>query len=120
SSPALSAADTQTPLTGLTRAALETPAQTVRPGDLTRERSGDLSRNTPAPVAHDDGRPGLGSGPLIPLTPMRRAIAEHLATAFATIPHGQTVMVADLTTLVAWRDQHKRDFQQTEGANLTF
>jgi len=44
-----------------------------------------------------------------PLTSMRRAIAEHMTHAAQTIPHGETVMAADLTDLVAWRDQHKAE-----------
>jgi 2-oxoglutarate dehydrogenase E2 component (dihydrolipoamide succinyltransferase) len=36
---------------------------------------------------------------------MRRAIADHMVRARKEIPHGQTVMSADLTSLVAWRDQ---------------
>lgn len=42
-----------------------------------------------------------------PLTPMRRAIAEHMTRASESIPHGQTVRDADLTELVAWREAHK-------------
>jgi pyruvate/2-oxoglutarate dehydrogenase complex dihydrolipoamide acyltransferase (E2) component len=38
---------------------------------------------------------------------MRRAIAEHMTSARRTIPHGQTVMDADLTEVVAWREAHK-------------
>lgn len=60
------------------------------------------------------------NGELIPLTPMRRAIAEHMTRSRQTIPHGQTVIDADLTQLVAWRDQHKAAFLTTEGASLTF
>jgi len=59
-------------------------------------------------------------GELTPLSPMRRAIADHMVKARQTIPHGQTVMAADLTRLVAWRDEHKSAFQDREGANLTF
>jgi 2-oxoglutarate dehydrogenase E2 component (dihydrolipoamide succinyltransferase) len=50
-----------------------------------------------------------------PLTSMRRAIAEHMTRAVATIPHGQTVVAADLTELVTWREARKRDVP-----NLTF
>jgi pyruvate/2-oxoglutarate dehydrogenase complex dihydrolipoamide acyltransferase (E2) component len=57
---------------------------------------------------------------VVPLTTMRRAIAEHMTRAWQTIPHGQTVMDADLTTVVAWRDQRKAQFQTDEGASLTF
>jgi 2-oxoglutarate dehydrogenase E2 component (dihydrolipoamide succinyltransferase) len=60
------------------------------------------------------------AGQVIPLSSMRRAIAEHMARAHQTIPHGQTVMAADLTDLVPWRDSCKAAFQRDEGANLTF
>jgi 2-oxoglutarate dehydrogenase E2 component (dihydrolipoamide succinyltransferase) len=75
-----------------------------------------VKRQTPTKVAVEPIRPGG----LIALSPMRRAIADHMVKARQTIPHGQTVMAADLTRLVAWRDQHKTAFQQREGANLTF
>jgi pyruvate/2-oxoglutarate dehydrogenase complex dihydrolipoamide acyltransferase (E2) component len=39
-----------------------------------------------------------------PLSSMRRAIAEHMTRAYQSIPHGQTVMAADLTQVVHWRD----------------
>src|SRR5260370_19152971 len=57
---------------------------------------------------------------LVPLSTMRRAIAEHMTRAYASIPMGQTVMAADVTRLVAWREQHKQDFQQAHQAQLTF
>ena len=50
---------------------------------------------------------------------MRRAIADHMSKARATIPHGQTVMEADITRLVTWREREKVAFQAREGANLT-
>jgi 2-oxoglutarate dehydrogenase E2 component (dihydrolipoamide succinyltransferase) len=59
------------------------------------------------------------SGP-VPLTSMRRAIAEHMVRAKQTIPHGQTVMQADLTDLVAWRERRKAQFEQEYGAPLTY
>jgi len=55
-----------------------------------------------------------------PLTPMRRAIAEHMTRSRQSIPHGQTVVAADLTELVAWRDARKASFLEAEGAPLTF
>jgi pyruvate/2-oxoglutarate dehydrogenase complex dihydrolipoamide acyltransferase (E2) component len=51
---------------------------------------------------------------------MRRAIADHMVKAVQTIPHGQTVMAADLTELVNWREARKASFQQEQQANLTF
>jgi pyruvate/2-oxoglutarate dehydrogenase complex dihydrolipoamide acyltransferase (E2) component len=55
-----------------------------------------------------------------PLSRMRRAIAEHMTRARQSIPHGQTVMDADLSGVVAWRDERKVAFEQVEAASLTF
>jgi pyruvate/2-oxoglutarate dehydrogenase complex dihydrolipoamide acyltransferase (E2) component len=55
-----------------------------------------------------------------PLSSMRKAIAEHMTRAAQTIPHGQTVVEADLTVLVAWREAHKAAFETQHGAPLTF
>jgi 2-oxoisovalerate dehydrogenase E2 component (dihydrolipoyl transacylase) len=57
---------------------------------------------------------------LVPLTSMRKAIAEHMTRAAQTIPHGQTVREADLTALAAWRDARKGPFETEHGAPLTF
>ena len=65
-------------------------------------------------------RTAARDGELVPLTSMRRAIAEHMTKARQTIPHGQTVMAVDLTDLVRWRDAARARFQQQEGANLTY
>jgi pyruvate/2-oxoglutarate dehydrogenase complex dihydrolipoamide acyltransferase (E2) component len=61
----------------------------------------------------------VGEG-LAPLSPMRRAIAEHMAEARRTIPHGQAVLGVDLTALALWRESEKAAFRQREGAPLTF
>jgi pyruvate/2-oxoglutarate dehydrogenase complex dihydrolipoamide acyltransferase (E2) component len=72
---------------------------------------GYLERRTPKA----EPRPSL-----VPLSSMRKAIAEHMVRASQTIPHGQTVMQADLTRLAAWRDQHKAGFEAEHGAPLTY
>ena len=82
-----------------------------RAGRLTKE---DVLRHL------GSAAPRAAAAGLVPLTPMRRAIAEHMTRSVQTIPHGQTVMAADLTRLVAWREHNKHAFQQNEGANLTF
>jgi pyruvate/2-oxoglutarate dehydrogenase complex dihydrolipoamide acyltransferase (E2) component len=72
-------------------------------------------------LSRQSREPTPAQGPeLMALSTMRRAIAEHMLKAHQTIPHGQTVMEADLTRLVAWREAHKSAFQDKEGANLTF
>ncbi len=68
-----------------------------------------------APVA-----PTLGpDDELVPLSPMRRAIAEHMVRSKRTAPHVTTVMEADLSRVVAHRERHKGDFER-QGVKLSF
>ncbi len=56
---------------------------------------------------------------LVPLSPMRRAIADHMVRSKRTAPHVTTVMEADLSRVVAHRERHKGDFER-QGVKLTF
>jgi 2-oxoglutarate dehydrogenase E2 component (dihydrolipoamide succinyltransferase) len=56
---------------------------------------------------------------ILPLSPVRRAIAEHMVFSERTAPHVTTVMEADLSRVVAHRQANKAAFARA-GANLTF
>ena len=58
-------------------------------------------------------------GEILPFTPVRRAIAEHMVFSKHTSPHVTTVMEADLTQVVKHRQVNKDAFSR-EGINLTF
>jgi 2-oxoglutarate dehydrogenase dihydrolipoamide succinyltransferase (E2 component) len=58
-------------------------------------------------------------GEILPLTPVRRAIAEHMVLSKHTSPHVTTVMEADLSRVVKHREAQKQAFSR-EGINLTF
>ena len=65
--------------------------------------------------------PALGSGEeLVPLTPMRKAIAEHMVRSVQTSPHAWTIVEVDMTRLVRYRAQVKEEFKQREGLELTY
>jgi 2-oxoglutarate dehydrogenase E2 component (dihydrolipoamide succinyltransferase) len=55
---------------------------------------------------------------LLPLTPQRRVIAEHMLHAVRTIPHVTTVMEVDLSRVLAHREQQQAAFAQ-QGVRLT-
>jgi 2-oxoisovalerate dehydrogenase E2 component (dihydrolipoyl transacylase) len=57
---------------------------------------------------------------VIPVTPMRRLIAEHMVRSERTAPHASVVMEVDMTNLVACRNAQKDEFKQREGVDLTF
>ena len=73
------------------------------------------------------GRPGpsftyeLQEGDrVIPMSPMRKIIAEHMVYSKRTSPHVGTVAEVDLTRVVRLRSQHKKAFEQSYGIGLTF
>jgi 2-oxoglutarate dehydrogenase E2 component (dihydrolipoamide succinyltransferase) len=87
-----------------------------------------LSDQHTAVVAPEDDRamepavetPALGPGDeLIPISPMRRAIAEHMLQSRRTAPHVTTVMEADLSRVAAHRERFKAEYER-QGVRLTF
>jgi 2-oxoglutarate dehydrogenase E2 component (dihydrolipoamide succinyltransferase) len=80
-----------------------------------------------APVAAPPaGRPGYLSyqiqpgDKVIPMTPLRRIVAEHMVLSKQISPHVGTVAEVDLGAVVRLRDAHKRAFREQHGFNLTF
>ncbi|MBJ19998.1 MAG: dihydrolipoyllysine acetyltransferase [Deltaproteobacteria bacterium] len=57
---------------------------------------------------------------VIPMTPMRRIISDHMVYSKRTSPHVGTVAEVDLSRVVKLRNAHKKSFQQTYGRSLTF
>lgn len=57
---------------------------------------------------------------IIPLTTMRRQIAEHMVRSERTAPHATAVMETDMTGVVAYRNVHKEEFEKKEGIKLTY
>ena len=57
---------------------------------------------------------------VIPMSPMRRIIAEHMVYSKRTSPHVGTVAEVDLSAVVRLRNQHKKAFEKSTGISLTF
>ena len=57
---------------------------------------------------------------VVPLTPMRRAIAEHMVLSERTAPHVTVVMEVDMTRVVAVRAANREEFKRREGVELTY
>jgi pyruvate/2-oxoglutarate dehydrogenase complex dihydrolipoamide acyltransferase (E2) component len=73
-----------------------------------------------APAAQPLPPPALGpDDEPVPLSTMRRVIAEHMLRSKQTAPHVTTVMEADLSRIVAHRAANKADFER-QGVKLTF
>ena len=69
---------------------------------------------TPAPA-----RPMAGDE-LVPLTPMRKAIAEHMTRSRQTSPHAWCATEVDMTNVAALRATEKARFKAREGVDLSF
>ena len=87
----------------------------------------------PAPVARPAAAPAAAAGrpayldyaiqpgdKVIPMTPLRRIVAEHMVLSKQISPHVGTVAEIDLGRVVALRDRQKRAFRDQHGFNLTF
>jgi len=57
---------------------------------------------------------------VIPMSPMRRIIAEHMVYSKRTSPHVGTVAEVDLSAVVRFRNQQKKTFEKNTGVGLTF
>jgi 2-oxoisovalerate dehydrogenase E2 component (dihydrolipoyl transacylase) len=56
----------------------------------------------------------------VPLTAVRRTIAQRMVQSKHEVPHAWMMMEADVTPLVALRHRLKDSFERREGFNLTF
>src|SRR5579884_1843684 len=70
--------------------------------------------------AQPAGARALGPGEeLVPVSPLRKMIAERMVQSVYTIPHAVTMAEVDMTPVVRYRDAHKRAYQEREGAPLS-
>ncbi len=57
---------------------------------------------------------------VVPLTAMRRTIAERMLRSVQTAPHAWLMVEVDVTPLVRWRQQIRDEFRDREGVDLTY
>lgn len=67
----------------------------------------------PAPAAQAPG------DELVPLSPLRRTIAERMARSAREIPHAYGIVEVDVTRLVRHREAHKELWRQREGVRVS-
>ena len=57
---------------------------------------------------------------VVPLTAVRKAIAEHMARSRQTSPHAYVMVEVDMSAVSRIRDREKAAFEQRHGVKLTF
>ncbi|MEE8442235.1 MAG: dihydrolipoamide acetyltransferase family protein [Dehalococcoidia bacterium] len=87
-------------------------------GRVTKEDVLRYGEQAPAvPVAAEPGGP---DEEVVPLTPLRRLIADNMVRSATQIPQAWSYVEVDVTSLVARRESVKVDFLQREGVDLTY
>ena len=101
-------------------------------GRITREdvlkylESGPAKATVPEPVAavsRQESTDGVAAEQLeehIPLSPVRRMIADAMVRSVSQIPHAWSTVEVDVTNLVSLRAQARAAFEQQEGVDLTY
>jgi 2-oxoisovalerate dehydrogenase E2 component (dihydrolipoyl transacylase) len=73
-----------------------------------------------AHLASEKG-PVVGDGEeLVPISAVRRQIAQHMVKSISTIPHAWGMREVDMSALVSYREEHKDEFLQRHGIPLTY
>jgi 2-oxoglutarate dehydrogenase E2 component (dihydrolipoamide succinyltransferase) len=62
----------------------------------------------------------FGETESVPMTAMRKAIAEHMVLSKHTSAHVNTLFEIDVTAIVKLRDRYKDEFEKREGIKLTY
>jgi 2-oxoisovalerate dehydrogenase E2 component (dihydrolipoyl transacylase) len=78
------------------------------------------AHSAPASGRDPESLPVYPGDELVPLTPMRRAIADNMVRSMQTAPQATVVMEVDMTAVVNWRAAHKEAFVQRERIDLTY
>lgn len=61
-----------------------------------------------------------GGDEVVEMDFVRRIIADHMVMSKQVSPHVTTVVEADVTKLVRWRERNKETFKRREGISLTY
>jgi 2-oxoglutarate dehydrogenase E2 component (dihydrolipoamide succinyltransferase) len=84
------------------------------------------SAAAPAPSATPAAQPTpspmtfTGATQIVPMTPMRQKIAEHMVMSKHTSAHVYTLVEVEMTRVVGTRERFKQEFEQRNGIKLTF
>jgi len=92
-------------------------------GRVTKRDVEAFARSKSRPLAFADkssAAPGEEEEELLPLTKMRRTIADHMLRSLREAPTVTSVAEADFTTIARFRDLKKAEFREAKGTPLTF
>ncbi|MGH9554588.1 MAG: dihydrolipoamide acetyltransferase family protein, partial [Terriglobales bacterium] len=88
----------------------------------TSSRAAAAPAVAPAAPARPAAAPvgGPAPGEIVPMSTMRKKIAEHMVASRRTSAHVHCVYEVDMTRIVRLREKEKKNFEQRTGAKLTY
>lgn len=72
------------------------------------------------PAAQPAAQQANATEELVPISPLRKIIAERMVQSKFTIPHAMTVVEVDMTNCVRYREAKKDEFRKREGVPLSY
>lgn len=85
------------------------------------EATSEATKQTASTKAASKSAPSSQAGDIeIPVTGVRKAIAQNMVRSTTEIPHAWMTVEVDVTDLVTYRNSVKNEFKQKEGFGLTF
>lgn len=87
-------------------------------GELFRPTEEIFGKPQPTPPPAASALPGPAEE-IVPLTPMRKAIADHMVRSKTVAPHVTSVHEADMSRVMAYQKAHEAEFAR-QGVKLTY
>ncbi len=88
-------------------------------GELFRPTEEVFGKSAAPPPQSKTGEGRGGGDEIVPLSPMRKAIAEHMVRSKTIAPHVSSVHEADMSRVVAYQKAHEAEFAR-QGVKLTY
>lgn len=108
-----------TPPASQPQAAASTAAAPPQPAAQPQPAPAAAAPPPPRPAEQATRQEGANEE-LVPLSPLRKIIAERMVQSKFTIPHAMTVVEVDMTNCVRYREAKKDEFRKREGVPLSY
>jgi 2-oxoglutarate dehydrogenase E2 component (dihydrolipoamide succinyltransferase) len=98
------------------------PAQPSRPAQQPAQQQAQAQQTQTQPVPRPSAPPAIQTipGELVPMTPMRKKIAERMVESKRTSAHVHSVFKVDMTRIARFREKNRKAWEARNGVKLTF
>lgn len=94
--------------------------QTISASPISQPELVSVPKSTPVQTPAVQVIRTMNGDEIVEMDRMRRLIADHMVQSVQTSPHVFSVVEADVTNLVNWRNKVKDSYKKREGENITF